>query len=102
VTAHAVLLVDDQAIVGETVRSMLAGAPDLELHVCLDPTQALATAARLRQYVILQNDLLMPASMGSSPATRDIFVVVRSFTDDAPWLERRRRAPLRRAPAITS
>jgi len=39
-----VLLVDDQAIIGEAVRRMLAAESDIELHFCSDPTQALAAA----------------------------------------------------------
>jgi sigma-B regulation protein RsbU (phosphoserine phosphatase) len=54
-----VLLVDDQAIVGESVRRMLASEQDIRLHFCQDPSQALATANRLRPTVILQ-DLVMP------------------------------------------
>ena len=54
-----VLLVDDQAIVGESVRHMLAGEPDLTFHFCQDPTQAIALANQIQPTVILQ-DLVMP------------------------------------------
>src|ERR1700733_2610879 len=73
-----VLLVDDQAIVGESVRRMLADLPDLELRHCLDPAQALAVANEFRPTVILQ-DLVMPEIDGlllvkffrANPGTRD-------------------------------
>lgn len=54
-----VLLVDDQAIVGESVRRMLADDPTVELVHCQDPAQALATANAFSPTVILQ-DLVMP------------------------------------------
>lgn len=84
-----VLLVDDQPIIGETVRAMLQGADDLELHVCTDPTRALALAAELSPSVILQ-DLVMPGVDGlmlvkffaRGARTKDIPLVVLSSTDD--------------------
>jgi sigma-B regulation protein RsbU (phosphoserine phosphatase) len=54
-----VLLVDDQAIVGESVRRMLAGEADVQFHFCQDPTKAIATANSVAPTVILQ-DLVMP------------------------------------------
>jgi sigma-B regulation protein RsbU (phosphoserine phosphatase) len=54
-----VLLVDDQAIVGESVRRLLAGEGDIVLHFCQDPAAAIATANRVQPTVILQ-DLVMP------------------------------------------
>lgn len=54
-----VLLVDDQAIVGETVRRMLEPEKDITLHFCQDPTQAIKIAADIGPTVILQ-DLVMP------------------------------------------
>jgi hypothetical protein len=39
----SVLLVDDQAIVGASVRQMLAGEPDITLHFCQDPAKAIGT-----------------------------------------------------------
>src|SRR5438128_1488419 len=73
-----VLLVDDQAIVGESVRRMLAGESDVTLHFCQDPAEALATANTIRPTVILQ-DLVMPGIDGlqlvkffrANPATRE-------------------------------
>jgi sigma-B regulation protein RsbU (phosphoserine phosphatase) len=57
--AISVLLVDDQAIVGESVRRMLAGESDIQFHFCQDPTRAIATADEVQPTVILQ-DLVMP------------------------------------------
>ena len=54
-----VLLVDDQAIVGETVRRMLADEPDLEYRFCPDPAAAIDAANEFLPTVILQ-DLVMP------------------------------------------
>ncbi len=54
-----VLLVDDQAMIGEAVRRMLAPQEDIAFHYCQDPKQALAKAIELQPTVILQ-DLIMP------------------------------------------
>ena len=54
-----VLLVDDQAIVGEAVRRMLAAELDIHLYYCNDPTRALKMAEEVAPTVILQ-DLVMP------------------------------------------
>lgn len=54
-----VLLVDDQAIVGESVRRMLAAETDIQFHFCQNPAQAIATANSVQPTVILQ-DLVMP------------------------------------------
>src|SRR5688500_11413447 len=80
-TEHAVtvLLVDDQAIVGEAVRRMLAPEKDIVFHFCSDPTKAIETANQLEPTVILQ-DLVMPDIDGltlvrffrGNPKTRDI------------------------------
>ncbi len=85
-----VLLVDDQAIVAETVRAMMADAADLELHWCDDPKLALKTAERVKPSVILQ-DLVMPGVDGlmlvkffrASAATKNVPIVVLSSTEDA-------------------
>ena len=58
-----VLLVDDQAMVGEAVRRALAGNPDIVFHYCRDPAEALATAERVKPTIILQ-DLMMPGIDG--------------------------------------
>jgi sigma-B regulation protein RsbU (phosphoserine phosphatase) len=58
-TGITVLLVDDQAIVGESVRRMLAAETDIQLHFCQDPARAIETANEVQPTVILQ-DLVMP------------------------------------------
>ncbi|MFZ5811739.1 MAG: SpoIIE family protein phosphatase [Thermodesulfobacteriota bacterium] len=60
-TSHAVtvLLIDDQAMVAEAVRRMLADEPGIAFHFCQDPAKAIQTAERLMPTVILQ-DLVMP------------------------------------------
>jgi len=58
-----VMLVDDQRIVGETIRRMLLDIPGLEYLFCADPTVALARADEFHPTVILQ-DLIMPGVDG--------------------------------------
>ncbi len=58
-----VLLVDDQAIVGEAVRRILAADKDIEFHFCQRADEALATAVKVQPTVILQ-DLVMPGADG--------------------------------------
>ena len=58
-----VLLVDDQALIGEAVRRAVCDEPGVTFHFCADPLDALAAAKRLRPTVILQ-DLVMPAVNG--------------------------------------
>jgi phosphoserine phosphatase RsbU/P len=84
-----VLLVDDQAIVGESLRRMLASQPDLELRHCLEPAQALTTANAFQPTVILQ-DLVMPEIDGlqlvkyfrANPSTKDTPMIVLSSKDE--------------------
>lgn len=54
-----VLLVDDQPIIAEAIRRMLAGEESLEFHYCRDPGLALEVAADISPTVILL-DLVMP------------------------------------------
>ena len=85
-----VLLVDDQAIVGETVRRMLAPEADITLQFCQDPTRAVPTAAEWTPTVILQ-DLLMPDVDGldlvrffrAHPKLKDIPLIVLSSKEEA-------------------
>ncbi|WP_291329161.1 SpoIIE family protein phosphatase [Desulfovibrio sp. UCD-KL4C] len=55
----SVLLIDDQPMVGEAVRRMLAEEKDIDFHFVSDPTTAIPTAEKLEPTVILQ-DLVMP------------------------------------------
>jgi sigma-B regulation protein RsbU (phosphoserine phosphatase) len=85
-----VLLVDDQAIIGEAVRRMLAGEPDIVYHYCSDPAKALSTAASVAPTVVLL-DLVMPDIDGltlakffrANPATRDVPLIVLSTKEEA-------------------
>lgn len=84
-----VLLIDDQPIVAEAVRRMIASAPEISLDYCEDATQALQMAMNLKPTVILQ-DLVMPEVDGlmllrffrANPATRDIPIIVLSIYED--------------------
>lgn len=85
-----VLLVDDQAMVGEAVRRLLADQPDIELHYCADSTAAINQAVEIRPMVILQ-DLVMPEIDGldlvrryrANPATAATPIIVLSSQEDA-------------------
>ena len=85
-----VLLVDDQAIIGEAVRRMLAPHDDISFHYLQDPKQALARAAELQPTVILQ-DLVMPDVDGldlvpeyrRQEATKDTPLIVLSTKEEA-------------------
>jgi signal transduction histidine kinase len=55
----SVLLVDDQAFVGEVIRRSLVAESDIVLHVCTDAQRAMAVAREVKPSVILQ-DLVMP------------------------------------------
>ncbi len=55
----SVLLVDDQAFVGEVIRRSLMVDSDIVLHVCTDAQRAMAVAREVKPAVILQ-DLVMP------------------------------------------
>jgi two-component system chemotaxis family response regulator WspR len=68
-----VLLVDDQLIIVEAVRRMLAGHADIEFHSVTDPLAALAAARMFRPTVILQ-DLVMQGSDG--------FQLIQAYKDD--------------------
>ena len=84
-----VLLVDDQAMIGEAVRRALAGDPGIRFHFCAEAARALDTAAAIGPDVILQ-DLVMPGIDGmtllrdylSDARTRDVPVIVLSSKED--------------------
>src|SRR6516165_5216831 len=84
-----VLLVDDQAIVGESVRKMLATETDIAFHFCQEPARAIAMANEVQPTVILQ-DLIMPDIDGlqlvkffrANKATRDIPMIVLSSKEE--------------------
>ena len=84
-----VLLVDDQVMVGEAVRRVLASHTDITFHFCSDPGQAVQTAIHVKPTVILQ-DLVMPGIDGltlvyqyrTNPETEHIPIIVLSTKDD--------------------
>jgi len=88
-TAYVVLLVDDQLIVGETVRHMLAGS-DLHFHYCADAAGAVGIAESIKPTVILQ-DLVMPGIDGltlmkryrDNSTLKAVPVIVLSSKEDA-------------------
>jgi two-component system chemotaxis family response regulator WspR len=85
----AVLLVDDQAIVAEAIRRMLADQGDIELHHCSDVALALPMARNVRPAVILQ-DLVMPGADGftmvcafrADPEIASVPIMVLSSRED--------------------
>jgi sigma-B regulation protein RsbU (phosphoserine phosphatase) len=84
-----VLLIDDQPIVAESVRRMLAGEPDIVFHYCQNPSLALQTANEVQPTVILQ-DLVMPDIDGlmlvkffrANKATRETPLIVLSSKEE--------------------
>ncbi|HZC36590.1 MAG TPA: response regulator, partial [Chthoniobacterales bacterium] len=85
----SVLLVDDQAIVAERVRRMLAVDPSIAFHYVNDANQAVELAQRIYPTVILQ-DLVMPEADGlellreyrSNPVLREVPVIVLSTKEE--------------------
>ncbi len=84
-----VLLIDDQPIVGEAVRRMLADDKNISFHYCADPLKAIETAAAVSPTVILQ-DLVMPQVDGlmlvkffrANPRTAQIPLIVLSSKEE--------------------
>jgi two-component system chemotaxis family response regulator WspR len=89
-SASMVLLVDDQAIIAQALRRLLANVPDIDLHYCSDPTEAIREANQIRPTVILQ-DLVMPSIDGldlvrlfrSNSETADTPIIVLSAEENA-------------------
>ena len=88
-TTDRVLLIDDQAIVGEAVRRMIASQGACEYRSVQDPTQAIAVALEFHPTVILQ-DIEMPAINGldllpqyrAHEALREVPVVMLTGKED--------------------
>jgi len=82
--------VDDQPMIGEAVRRMLADQPDIAFEFCGEAAHALDTAAEFRPTVILQ-DLVMPGVDGldmvrrfrAVAATAQVPVIVLSAREEA-------------------
>lgn len=89
-TRIVVLMVDDQAMIGEAMRRICASQPDIEYHFCSDPTKAVEIATKLEPTVILQ-DLVMPGMDGldlvlhyrQNEATKLVPLVVLSSKEEA-------------------
>lgn len=89
-TPISILLIDDQPMVGEAIRRMLAEEEEIQFHYCRDPTKALVIAQYAQPTVILQ-DLVMPDMDGlvlvrflraqDSP-TKNVPLVVLSSNED--------------------
>lgn len=84
-----VLLIDDQAIVAEAIRRMLAGEEDIVFHYCNDPSKAIEMANEVKPTVILQ-DLVMPDIDGlmlvryfrANPSTHFVPLIVLSTKEE--------------------
>jgi two-component system, chemotaxis family, response regulator WspR len=84
-----VLLVDDQAMIGEAVRRALAPEVNISFHFCSDPLQAVSLAEQIKPTVILQ-DLVMPGVDGlelltqyrARRALQDVPIIVLSTKED--------------------
>ncbi len=87
--SHRVLLVDDQAMIGEAVRRLVAEQPDIEFRFCRTHAAAMAAAAEFHPTVILQ-DLVMPDVDGlemvghfrALPATAQVPVIMLSAREE--------------------
>ncbi|MDP9084550.1 MAG: diguanylate cyclase [Pseudomonadota bacterium] len=85
-----VLLVDDQAMIGEAVRRALSQQSNIEFHYCNNSAEAFKLAEKIKPTVILQ-DLVMPGLDGlalvrlyrASPLTKDIPIIVLSTKEDS-------------------
>lgn len=86
----SVLLVDDQVMIGEAVRRMLASEPDIRYRSLTNPLEAMAAAKEFRPTVIL-SDLVMPQMNGldlvtefrADEATAQIPLIVLSSMEEA-------------------
>lgn len=85
-----VLLIDDQALVGEVIRRILIAEEGIDFHFCSDAEKAMSMALTIKPTVILQ-DLVMPGIDGlelvkaykAHEELRDLPVIVLSAKDDA-------------------
>ncbi len=84
-----VLLVDDQAMVGEAIRRALADESDINYHYCSDPHAAITIANKIKPTVILL-DLVMPNISGldlvldyrKNDQTKNIPIIVLSTKEE--------------------
>jgi adenylate cyclase len=90
IDGHRVLLIDDQPMIGEAVRRLLADQTDISYCFCREADKAFETAEQFRPTVILQ-DLVMPGIDGLDlvrqfrhrASTAQIPVIVLSATEEA-------------------
>ncbi len=86
---HRVLLVDDQLMIGEAVRRLLAGEEGIGFEFCREADAALEAASRFQPTVILQ-DLVMPGIDGldmvrrfrSVSSTANVPIIVLSAKEE--------------------
>jgi two-component system chemotaxis family response regulator WspR len=84
-----VLLVDDQLIIGEVIRRMVATQSNMDFHFCSSAENALTLAREVKPTVILQ-DLVMPGIDGldlvrqyrAHPETSGIPIIVLSSKEE--------------------
>jgi signal transduction histidine kinase len=84
-----VLLIDDQAMVAQAVRRLIADRPDIDLHYCADPIDAIRVANEVKPTVILQ-DWVMPSIDGldllhlfrDNPSTAETPIIVLSSEEN--------------------
>ena len=84
-----VLLIDDQPIIGEAVRRMLADEDGIEFHYCQHPGEAIDTAVAVGPTVMLL-DLVMPEIDGlelvrrfrADPRFRELPIIVLSTKEE--------------------
>ena len=84
-----VLIVDDQIIILEAVRNMLAEAPELEVSVISDPRGAIALAQEFRPHVVLLDLNMEPcdglevlSALRADPDLTDVSVVMLSAAEE--------------------
>lgn len=88
-TRAMVLLVDDQALVGEVIRRILLADDCIDFHFCSNPDKAVEMALTIKPTVILQ-DLVMPGVNGLDLVKQykaheqlvDLPIIVLSAKDD--------------------
>ena len=87
---HRVLLLDDQKLIGEAVRKMLADQSDIAYTSSTHPQEAIELAAAFRPTLILQ-DLVMPGldwlemvrRFRAFPATCNVPIIILSAREEA-------------------
>jgi diguanylate cyclase (GGDEF)-like protein len=88
-----VLLVDDQAMVAEALRRLLHDKPEIDLHYCSDPIDAVRLANEIKPHVILQ-DWVLPSIDGlnllhlfrSNPSTAETPIIILS-SEESPEIK---------------